>query len=434
MSKITERVEQKILPAVNKFAKQKYLQAISSAFMSTMAAMMIGGIALLIIEPPVDYNTLTGVLRVIMKAWADIGGTFLIPFLTIFNMTMGMTAVYATAGIGYFLSKHYKMDGFLPIISCLLSFFILAGIDATGEMTFTHFGGTGLFTAILSSILTIEVFRFLLEKKFGLIEIKSKGVPPAIAQSFAGLVPIAVIVLAASFIGWGIISVSGVTLPDLIGLLIAPLINSINSVWALIFFSVLVLIFWWFGIHDSAITGPLETIWAVMGLANLAAYEAGTSLTQVPYVFTNNLWWIFMTLGGSGATLGLCLLLLFSKSKQLKTVGRLALVPSLFNINEPIIFGLPIMLNPLMFVPFVGAMTINGVITYMCMQANLVNSAVFSTGWNMPAPIAAFISTMDWRAVVLVLGLIVLDAFIWLPFIRVYEKQKLLEESQQAGE
>lgn len=167
---------------------------------------------------------------------------------------------------------------------------------------------------------------------------------------------------------------------------------------------------------------------------NSAAYAAGTAATALPTVWTESLWWNFMVTGGSGATLVVAFLLLKSKSKQMKTVGKLAVIPALFNINEPIIFGLPIVLNPLFLIPFICAQTINGVAAYLCMDFGLVNRTFVYPGWNIPTPIAQFLATMDWRAVVLALVLLVVDGLIYYPFLKVWERQKLEEEQAEEGE
>lgn len=138
-----------------------------------------------------------------------------------------------------------------------------------------------------------------------------------------------------------------------------------------------------------------------------------------------------MAIGGSGATLGLAFLAATSKSKQIKTIGRLSLIPSLFNINEPLIFGLPLMYNPTMMIPFVLVMPLNAVITYLAMDFGLVARTFADASWNMISPIGALINTMDVKAALLVLLLIVLDLVIYFPFFKVYEKQKLKEEVEE---
>lgn len=136
-----------------------------------------------------------------------------------------------------------------------------------------------------------------------------------------------------------------------------------------------------------------------------------------------------MAIGGSGATLGLAFLAASSKSKQIRTIGRISVIPAIFNINEPLIFGLPLMYNPIMMIPFIIVMPLNGVLTYLAMSSGLVARTFAYASWNMFAPIAALIDTMDVKALLLILVLIVIDILIYLPFFKVYEKQKLKEES-----
>ena len=138
-----------------------------------------------------------------------------------------------------------------------------------------------------------------------------------------------------------------------------------------------------------------------------------------------------MILGGAGATIGLNILMLRSRSKQLKTLGRLAIVPSIFNINEPLIFGTPIVLNPTLAIPFILAQTVNGVLTYLIMYVDIIGKTFTYVPWTTPAPIGAAISTMDFKALIWVLLLIIVDLLIWFPFFKSYEKQLILEEKEE---
>ena len=175
----------------------------------------------------------------------------------------------------------------------------------------------------------------------------------------------------------------------------------------------------------------MKAFWYTALAANITAYASGTASTELPYIMTYPFWFMFLMIGGSGATFGLCLLLLFGcKSKQLKTVGKLGIVPAFFNINEPIIFGVPLMLNPIMYTPFVGSVMVNGLITYLCMNFGIVGRTIADPSWNMFCPIGALISTMDIKAMLLVIFLIILDIVIYFPFIKVYDNQKIREESE----
>lgn len=135
-----------------------------------------------------------------------------------------------------------------------------------------------------------------------------------------------------------------------------------------------------------------------------------------------------MIIGGAGATLALVILMCRSRSAHLKAVGKLSLVPSIFNINEPIIFGAPLVLNPIMAIPFVGVQVVNGLIMYFAMKFGFIGRTFASVPWTTPAPIGAFLSTMDWKAGVAILGLIALDMVLYFPFLKAYEKQLEAEE------
>lgn len=141
-----------------------------------------------------------------------------------------------------------------------------------------------------------------------------------------------------------------------------------------------------------------------------------------------------MILGGAGATIGLNILMLRSKDKQMKTLGKLAILPSIFNINEPIIFGVPIVLNPVLAIPFIGVQTVNGILTYIMMKLDILGKTYTYVPWTTPAPIGAAIATMSIIAFFWIIFLIVLDIFMWYPFFKTYEKQLLKEESEVGKE
>lgn len=253
--------------------------------------------------------------------------------------------------------------------------------------------------------------------------------PPSFPLLSAALVPCTVIIILLVTLNTLVVTYVHTTIPDLVGIVLSPLVMFIDSPLAILLFGFLVSLFWWFGIHDTFITSPLGILWNPIGLANQAAHVAGTAL---PHIVTSAFWWTFMAIGGSGATFSLCLLLLAAKSKHLKMVGKLGIIPSLFNINEPIIFGLPIMLNPLMVIPFILALPINGLITYAAMATGLVAKTFTTASWNLFAPFAAFISTMDWKAAALTIILILIDIVLYFPFVKVMDNQKLKEEQMLA--
>lgn len=429
MEKFSTAIEKYVAPMANKIARQKYIQALQSTFLSLIPFMTIGSFALIIISPALDYKTLDeGLLRSFFQGWQSIADFAQVPLGLIYNITMGCMSLFVTAGLGLFLSKHYKLNNFISITLTLISFLIMSCVTKDGTLSVQYFDGKGLFTSILVSIITIEIYRFLTVKKFGRIELSGGGVPPALTDSLAALAPAAVIVLIMGILSSVTLSLTGDAFPGVMTLIMTPIVSMIDSVWGVLILAVIVMILWWFGIHDTVITGPLTPFLVTNFTANSATYAAGTAAVALPYILTEPFWWTFMAIGGSGATLGLAFLALGSKSKQIRTVGKLCIIPSLFNINEPLIFGLPLMFNPVMMFPFVFTMAFNGVVAYLAMDFGIIGKTFADPSWNMFAPIGAILSTMDVKAMFLVVGLIVIDLFIYLPFFKIYEKQKLEEE------
>ena len=429
MKKLSEMLEKKLLPMANKFSKQRHLRAISNSFLSIVPFLTIGSLALVLISPPVDYTTLEpGFMYSFFQAWAVFAEQIATPIGSIYTICMEFMSIFVAAAIGYFLAQEYKMKGFLPPVLSTVAFLILAGLGADGSKTFDYFGGTGLFTAIIGSIIAIEILHFLFKRKVGYISLEGQGVPEALTQAFALLIPTAITLIGMGLLHWGIVSLTGDTLPALMTVLLSPVLSATDSLPGVFLLAFLVMTFWWFGIHDSCITGPMTAFWTIALTANIAAFNSGAATTAVPYIVTDPYWFMFLMIGGSGATFGLCIVLLTCKSKQLKTVGKLGIVPAFFNINEPVIFGVPLMLNPMMYIPFVGAVLVNCVISYGAMYFGLVGRTIAQPGWNMFCPIGGLLSTLDIKAMLLIVGLIVLDALIYFPFIKVYDKQKYEEE------
>lgn len=437
MEKLQAWMEKHMLPVANKIAQQKYLKAISAGMICMMPTALVGSIALILMSPPIDPSTLdAGILCTIMSGWQAVSTALFNPLYHIYAITNTMSAMVAVIGISWTLARNYDMEekeGIIPTSLSMVLFLITAAFTTDGELTFESLGGTGYFAAILMAIIGVESYRFVMKHNIGIIDISGPMVPPAITASFRGMIPGSLIVGVVALANWALNALAGTTLPNIMGLIMAPLVKAIDNPIGLAFFALLVGVFWWFGIHDTAITGPLGVLWTPMALANAAAHVDGVAGTALPYIVTSDFWWAFLTIGGSGATLALAICCVaFAKSKHLKTVGKLGIVPSIFNINEPIIFGMPMMLNPTMFIPFVLAMPVNGLITYFMMKLGVIGRFFASTSWNLPTPFQAMLGTTDAKAMLLNIALILLDMVIYYPFFKMYDKQKLEEEANTA--
>lgn len=423
-------IEKSILPIANKIQRNKYLQAIQSAFMTLMPIMLIGGIITIITTPFVNYTKMatTDSMYNFYKGWQLFVNNYGMPLVILRSVTLSSISLWTSLAIAYFLAKHYKMNTIITSVVSLLMFFILCtSVTKDGGLSNDFWGGEGLFAGIIIGIAVTELYRLFTTKKIGTIKMPDM-VPPALKSSFASIFPIIFVTVICTIIAMLCNSILRITFPQAILNLFHPLVVTVDNAFGLSLSSILSQICWWFGIHDTAVTSLLEPLMYSNYSANAAAYAKGIAAANLPHIWTEPLWWNWMVIGGSGATLALAVMVLRCKSVQLKTVGKVAIIPALFNINEPLIFGLPIVLNPLFFIPWLLAPTINGLIAYICMAIGIVNKTFIYPGWNIPAPIAQFLTNMDLRSIFLTLVMIIIDGLIYYPFLKVWDKQKLEEE------
>jgi PTS system cellobiose-specific IIC component len=223
----------------------------------------------------------------------------------------------------------------------------------------------------------------------------------------------------------------GMLLPEIIMTAFSPLISATDSLPAILFAVLLCQILWFSGINGGAIIGGILQPFYLINLGlNQTALANGLPL---PHIFAEPFWAFFINLGGSGATFALVLLYMRSKAVHLRAIGKLSIVPVCFNINEPVIFGSPVVMNPVLFIPFILAPVVNAVIAWFATTGALVAKVISLVPWTTPAPIgAAWGAGWAMNSALLVLVLIVIDIFIYLPFFKIYEKQLLEQENEQA--
>ncbi|UZQ83317.1 PTS sugar transporter subunit IIC [Thermoanaerobacter sp. RKWS2] len=426
--RLNSTLEKYLMPIADVLANQRHVKAMRDGIVYSIPLTIVGGLTLIVANPPVSKDVVaTNIFLKFMVAWRDWASANADAIRLPYNMTMGLLALFVAIGVAYHLARSYKMD---PLSSSIISgatFLIIAAPLKEGSLPVTYLDAKGLFTAIIVGLLSVEITRFLKSK--GVTIKMPEGVPPAVSSSFDALIPLIINVLLFHFINLIILSISKMIIPQAILASLAPALNTLDSPLLIVVLALVAQLLWFVGIHGAAVVKTIRDPIALTYLAaNAEAYLAGQPL---PHIFTDTFWAYYMVLGGSGATLGLTLLYLKSKSKQLNAVGKVALLPALFNINEPVIFGTPMVLNPIMFIPFVFVEAINGVIAYYIIKWGLVRAAFATVPWTTPAPIGAFLATLDWRAVVLVLALLVLDAMLYYPFFKAYEKQLIKEESEK---
>ncbi|ADD01613.1 PTS system, lactose/cellobiose family IIC subunit [Thermoanaerobacter italicus Ab9] len=419
-------LERYLLPIAGVISNQRHLKAMRDGLIYAIPFTILGGLSLILAFPPIGENVeATNVFLKFMVAWRDWASANMSAILLPYNLTMGFMALFVAVGVAYSLARHYKMDALSASTISAAVFLMVAAPLQDGKLAVNFMDAKGVFTAIIIGLLTVEVTRFLKSKN---ITIRMpEGVPPAVSSSFDALIPLGVNVILFYSISLIIQKICGMIIPQAILTTLAPAVKAVDSLPVIFIFSTLAQLFWFAGIHGAALVGAvLDPFKYANVAANAEAYLAGQPL---PHIFTDTFWAYYIVLGGSGATLGLTLLYLRSKSKQLNGIGKVALLPAIFNINEPIIFGTPMVLNPIMFIPFVFVQGINSVVAYLVIKLGLVRASFASVPWTTPAPIGAFLATLDWKAVVLVFALLVLDTVLYYPFFKIYEKQLIKEES-----
>lgn len=421
-------IEQKVMPIANKIGMQRHMVAIRKGIIATMPLTIVGSFFTILLNLPIDS------VAALIEPYREILD---IPF----RYTVGILAVYATFGIAVSLAKSYKLDSLSAGILALMSFLIVAAppirvledvdnvITAGRFINIANLGSGSLFGAIVTAIVTVEIYRFFIVKN---ITIKMpEGVPPEVSNSFIALIPGAVILI----LFWVLRHMLGFDLNGFLSELLMPLkgILAGNSLFGGLLTVFLICFFWVLGIHGPAIMGPvIRPFWDISIAENIDAFATGANAHNMPNIFTEQFLQWFVWIGGAGTTLALVVLLMFSKSKYLKSLGRLSFLPGLFNINEPVIFGAPIVMNPILGIPFIVAPLITTTISYVLTVSNIVPMMVARLPFAMPAPIAAWMST-NWSigAGVLVVFNFLLTLGIYYPFFKVFEKQQLEREAEE---
>jgi PTS system cellobiose-specific IIC component len=414
MEKIFAWLDRNLIPFMTRLSEQRHLRAVRDGIISTIPLIIVGSFFLIIAFPPVPA------LAALVKPYTT---QILLPF----RLTMGLMALYAAHSIGYHLARSYKLDG-VAGGTLALAAFLLTSLPVTIEgkglaLLMENLGGGGMFVAIIMAIVAVEILRFAKEKK---ITIRMpEGVPDSVARSFEALVPAGIIIPLV----WGVRHLAGFDIQHAVTQLFAPLVTAGNTLAGVIAPIVLITLLWATGIHGDSVVGTVaRPVWLVLLDQNIAAAAAGQ---PIPNIAPEPFFQWFVWIGGSGATIGLVCLMMLSKSPYLRGVGKAAFLPGVCNINEPVIFGAPVMLNPLLFVPFLAGPLLMGVLAWFAMHFGLVTKPYILVPWTLPAPIGAYLATGgDWRAIVLAMFNIAVATVLYYPFLKAYER-KLLRESDQ---
>ncbi|MGC6767172.1 PTS sugar transporter subunit IIC [Enterococcus sp. LJL128] len=465
MNALTAWLEKYILPVAGKIGAQKHLVALRDAFIGTMPATMAGSVALMInaiirdmprqFFPPTYNADMTQVLSgydgtmiPVIKDIIGINGF-------VYNGTILIAAIIFSFSWGYYIARAYNVNDLAGGIVSLISFAAgfsdsfsgswamelpssavdaintaNAGLVATadgitgsayGWLNISHLKGESYFTAMIIGFVATMIFCQLMKRN---ITIKlPDSVPPAVSKAFAAIIPATAALYVCSAFYYFFRMFTDQLFTDWISEAIAkPLLGFSQGYFAVFIVTLFVQVFWFFGIHGPNVLAPiLEGVFGVAQLENLSLFQDGgiELVKSEGYKWVRGSWDAFGWYGGSGGTIILILaIILFSKRADYRAVGTLSLGPGLFNINEPIMFGLPIVLNAIMFIPFLLAPVVSVSIGYFATMADLVNPVSQQVTWVMPPVLLAFMATgFDWRAIIVSLVCMLSSFIIWVPFV-----------------
>lgn len=421
-----DKLESIFMPLAEKIGKNKHLISIRDGFLLTTPLLIIGSFFLLIANFPINNWT---------EFWARFFGENWTAYMAKpTSATFDIMAILAVVGIAYSFSRELNVDKLSGAAVAVVSWFILMPYKVTdGSVTLNGIpldwvGSKGIFIGIITAFVSVHIYAWVIKK--GWIIKMPKGVPPAVTQSFAALVPSAV-VLGVFFLANSLIAITPYdnAFNFIFKFLQQPLLVLGNTLGAVLVAMGFQHFFWFFGINGGSIVGSImQPILTPLSMENLSAFQAGTAL---PNVINQQFYDLFTTFGGAGSTLSMLIaMIIVCRSQRIKNLSKISIVPALFGINEPVIFGLPVVLNPTILIPFLLTPLINILISYFSMVSGLVPfTSGVSMPWTTPVIISGFLTT-GWRGALLQLILVILGVFIYMPFVKMMDKQYKKEELQ----
>ena len=421
-----EKLEKILAPLADKLGRQRHLQAISDGMMMSLALIVVGSIFLIIANPPinldlVDLNTSNIFLKALIswKQWAVANyNTITIPY----TMTMGLIGLMTSFGVAYSLAQKYQMNTAINGIISMSVFLMISAPVQDGQLSMSYLGSDGLFVAIIIGLLSVEICRFVGNK---CVFTFPESVPSAVTNFVNSLLPLVANITIIYGCNLILMATTGKALPDLIMSVLTPAISSADNLWVYMGIFAFSNILWLFGINGSSIIFPIVF---VLGLTNSGLnaelVNAGKTATHV----MNLQMYRYAVLGGGGNTLGLVILMCLSKVKHIKSIGRLSIVPGICGINEPVIFGGPIVLNPIFAIPFVLMPCISIGLGYFVQSVGFVSMGYIIDPSFTPFFAQGFLSALDFRNVIFMFVLVAISVAVYYPFFKIYEKSLIEKE------
>lgn len=409
-------------PFFEKLSRNIYLRAIKDGFISSMPAVLFSSIFILIAAVPNIFGF----------KWSDEQLAFI---LKPYNYSMGILALLVAGTTAKSLTdsvntrsmeKTNQINYMSTFLAAVVGLLILAADPIEGGFANGLLGTRGLLTVFLAAFITVNIYKVCIKNN---VTIRlPEEVPPNIAQVFKDVIPFALSVLSIYGLDLIVRNIFGTNVAESVGKILAPLFSATDGYIGLAIVFGAYAFFWFVGIHGPSVVEPLIVAISYANIeANVQLVQAGMHADKILNPVTQT---FVVTMGGTGATLVVPFMFMWlCKSKRNRIVGRASVVPTFFGVNEPILFGAPIVLNPIFFIPFVTAPIINVWIMKFFVDVLQMNSFSIILPWTTPAPIGIVMGTaLAPLSFVLAITLIIIDTLIYYPFVKVYDHQILEEE------
>lgn len=421
MNKLVSQIE-KMKPFFEKVSRNKYLRAIKDGFIAGMPIIIFSSIFMLIAYVPNIWGFYwpQNIEAMIVKPYSYSMGILGL-------LVAGTTAKNLTDSFNRDLPAAKQINNIATLITAIIGFLLLSSDSIEGGFGSGFLGTSGLLSAFVAAFITVNVYHFFIKRD---ITIKMpEEVPPNIAQTFKDIFPLSVSVLLMYGVDLIIRHFFGINFAQAVIQLFQPLFSAADGYIGIAIIYGAMAMFWFIGVHGPSIVEPAITAIALVNIDNnLALLNAGEQATNI---ITPSLQYFVATMGGTGATLVVpYMFMLMAKSKQNKAIGRASVVPTSFGVNEPILFGAPLVLNPVFFVPFIATPILNVWIFKFFVDVLGMNAFSYVLPWTTPGPLGIVLGTgFAAMSFVLALVLIVVDVLIYYPFFKVYDNQILAQEA-----
>ncbi|MBE0542107.1 MAG: PTS sugar transporter subunit IIC [Verrucomicrobia bacterium] len=398
-----------LVPALTAVSENTYMSSIRAGMVSVVPLTIIGGLFMVAAFLP-------------LRGWEQIVAPYLKLLEIPVTATFGLLGVFVCFAISYDLGKRLKQEAIVSASMATLVFMMIQLQLEDQTLLMDGLGSKGLFTAIIIALITVRVQKFFTDRNF-VIKLP-ENVPAVVYESFLSLSPMVFLML----LFWTIRFVLGVDINHIVQTAFSPLLFALNTLPGILVYALLVTLLWSVGINgDNAVDAVVAPIFLQFLAANVEAMTAGQPL---PYITAYGFFTIFVNVGGTGATIALALIMLNSKEPGYRKVSRLSMPTQIFQINEPIFFGFPIVLNPIFMIPYILNALILTAGTFLLMQAGLISKPFVNVPWTTPPIIGHFLVTGgDWRAAVWGVACIIIAMVVYYPFAKTAERQRLQAEA-----